>query len=310
MGAGAAWVAAGAMFLAGAAPAQGAGAFTRSVAVRDGLTKIYLRVPHRTGSRPPAILLSVRPHRGKCSASGFIYQAIEAAGRMRVRLRCAGLAHGARAVFLFRGPYVRHFRLTDGAGVLRIKVDKPPGDVRPLGSLEARPEGVDCTAYPGKPVITSSSFSASVRIACGDLPNNARGTLAIGGLLAGQAPRATSASIAPAHSRAPTVTARPAYVSCHPELNFTLVGITVLEAQFCVGKKRTIGRWETLRIPQDVDRRCPTSTPLPWDGFTTYVEGDIPYTSANTLVTNWSLDRAGSVHITYICIDVPALTKR
>lgn len=33
-----------------------------------------------------------------------------------------------------------------------------------------------------------------------------------------------------------------------PRGDFTQVGVTVLEAQFCEGKRRAIGRWETLRI--------------------------------------------------------------
>ena len=165
---------------------------------------------------------------------------------MRVHLHCRALAGRARARFRFRSPYVRSFRLTEGTATLRLEADKPPGDVWPLGALRTNVRRAACTATPARPVITDATFTATARVRCDDLPAHARGTLALGGLLApgGAGATATAAASPPATPASPD--ARAAATHCQPEFNVTVVGQNVISAVRCDGKKRTIRPFETL----------------------------------------------------------------
>jgi hypothetical protein len=226
---------------------------------------------------------------------------------MRVHLHCRALAGRPRARFRFRSPYVSSFRLTEGTATVRLEADKPPGDVSPLGALRTNVRRAACTAAPGRPVITDATFTATARVTCDDLSAHARGSLALGGLLApgGAGATATAAASPPATSASPDARAASA---CRPELNLTVVGRNVISAVRCDSNRRTIRPFETLRIPQDLDLgSCPDSEPSPWPlpPQTVHVEGDIPYSYALRLVTNWSLDRSGEVFLRYTCIKVP-----
>ena len=114
--------------------------------IAKSVTVVDLKVPHATGTRPPAILVSTRPSRLTCSASQFRYRAINREGDFHVRLRCRHITKGAHARLVFRAPYVKPFPLRNGTGTMRVKMDKPPGNAVPLASLRTLPANTDCSA--------------------------------------------------------------------------------------------------------------------------------------------------------------------
>ncbi|MFL5831375.1 MAG: hypothetical protein ACJ76X_15780 [Solirubrobacteraceae bacterium] len=158
-------------------------AIVRSFAVHNGVTTVELRVPHRTGTSPPAILLSTRPAGLGCSVVDYFYGNRGRAGRFALLLRCGQVPRGARARLVFRAPYLRVFPLRNGAGTIRVRVDTPPGNALPLGELTTRPQDTDCQVTPTGRHAGPRRFTATARVRCRGLPAHARGVLAVGGLL-------------------------------------------------------------------------------------------------------------------------------
>ena len=137
-------VALGVVSAAAAVPAVAGAASVRSVVLRGGLTSVDLQVPHRTGTSPPAVVLSTSSANLRCSVAGSSYINHERRGLSRMRVRCLQVPRGARETPVFRAPFLRAFRLRNGAGSVRVEVDKLRGDALPLGRLTTRPRDSDC----------------------------------------------------------------------------------------------------------------------------------------------------------------------
>jgi hypothetical protein len=169
---------------AGTVPAVASAANVRTIALRGGLTSVDLQVRHKTGPSPPAILLSTSPASLRCSVADYSYINHERRARFRMAIRCPQARRGARAKLVFRAPFRRAFRLTNGAGTVRVEVDKPRGDAVPLGRLTTRPRDTDCKVARSRLDTGSRLFTATARVHCRGLPANAKGVLAVGGLIA------------------------------------------------------------------------------------------------------------------------------
>jgi hypothetical protein len=169
---------------AAAVPAVAGAATVRTVALHGGVTSVDLQVPHRTGTRPPAILLSTSPASLRCSVADYSYINHGRRARFRMRIRCPQVPRGARATLAFRAPFLRTFGLRNGAGTVRVEVDKPRGDALPLGRLTTRPRNADCEIARSRVQSRSRRFTATARVRCRGLAPSAKGVLAVGGLIA------------------------------------------------------------------------------------------------------------------------------
>ena len=231
--------------MAGAAiapPVAGADA-ARTVALHRGVTGVDLTVPHVTGARPPAILLSLTRASGRCTVARYSYIAHERRARFRTRIRCPRATRGARARLVFRVPLQRTFRLRNGVGTVRIVVDKPPGTALPMGELRTRPADRDCRITRSRLSTADRRLTATARVQCRGLPVNARGILTVGGLIAANAPADISRS-----SRMGSATARVAAASisqgCEAPTKLDLGGDSVQWKQ-CFTGPFTLGPWQS-----------------------------------------------------------------
>ncbi len=179
----------------------------RTVALRRGLTSVDLKLGHKTGSSPPAILLSTNSASLRCSVADYSYINHERRGRFQMQIRCPQAQRGARATLTFRAPLRKAFRLRNGAGTVRVEVDKPRGDALPMGRLTTRPRRTNCKVRRSRVQIGSRRFTATARVHCRGLPANAKGVLAVGGLIAADARAsiADSASAAAPEARAAAI---------------------------------------------------------------------------------------------------------
>ena len=226
---------------AGAVPAVAEAANVRRVALSDGLTSVDFQVLHRTGTRPPAILLSTSPASLRCRVADYSYINHERRARFRMAIRCPRARRGARAKLTFRAPFRRTFRLSNGAGTVRVEVDEPRGDVRPLGRLTTRPRNTDCKVTRSRVQTGSRRFTATARVRCRGLPANARGVLAIGGLIAAEASASTLSS-----ARAAAPQARAAAIRQGCESPSTLdVGRESVSWKDCHTGPFTLGPWQS-----------------------------------------------------------------
>jgi hypothetical protein len=190
-----------------ALPAVAGAKTVRRPALHAGVTKVHYRVRHTTGNNPPAILLSTRPASLRCSVSHYGYIVHEQRTRFDMRIRCPHARRGARARLVFGKPLRRVFRIGNGTGTVRVKVDKPRGDALPLARLSTRPRKGDCRIKGEHLRARPHHFTAKARVRCRDLPAHARGVLSVGGLIAADpatdmrsprraaGPRASSAAI-------------------------------------------------------------------------------------------------------------------
>ena len=249
--------------IAAAAPSADA-SVTRTEPLDTKVTDVRMAVRHRTGTQPPAVLLSTSPKRTECSARGFRYRSINRKGRLRLRMTCSGLTENSRAHLEIRRPYVREFAMGNGTGTVRVKLDKPPGDAVPLVSLTTRPKRTDCETTPKGMHIGKREFRARASVRCRDLPEGTRGELAIGGLLA------------PDHidlrHREPTLAALPAGVErragrkpCDDPITVSALGSSVTK-QVCYTSPTTLGPWQSWYIGvKPAAARAPCQAP--WKAY-------------------------------------------
>jgi hypothetical protein len=174
-----------------ATPAVAEAATVRAVPLDRGLTSVDLQLRHKAGWSPPAILLSTSPEGLRCSVADYSYINHERRGRFRMRMRCPQAPPEASATLRFRAPLRKAFRLRNGAGTVRVEVDKPPGDARPMGRMTTRPRKTDCNVRRSRVQVGSRRFTATARVHCRGLPANAKGVLAVGGLIAADARTST-----------------------------------------------------------------------------------------------------------------------
>ena len=194
-----------------------------------------------TGSGPPAILLSTSPARLRCAVADYSYINRERLARFRMRIRCPQARAGARAKLVFRGPLVRQFRLRNGAGTVRIVVDKPRGDARPLGSLTTRPRNADCRTTRSRVRVGSHRLIATARVRCRRLPPGAKGVLAVGGLIAA---RGSAISEKPRRASAPAATAAGITAGCEAPTRITL-GKETASWKDCHTGPFTLAPWQS-----------------------------------------------------------------
>ena len=109
------------------------------MALHRGVTAVNLTVPHVSGARPPAILLSLTRAGGRCSVARYSYIDHERRARFRMWIRCPRARRGARVKLVFRAPLQRRFRLRNGVGTVRVVIDKPRGTALPMGRAEDTP---------------------------------------------------------------------------------------------------------------------------------------------------------------------------
>lgn len=166
-----------------ARPATAGAATTRSVSVKRGVTSV--NAAHR---RPAAGDPAVDQLGRGCSVKQYSCVNRERYGRFRMAIRCPGARAGARARLVLSAPLMRRFRMRNGAGTVRIAVDKPRGNVRPMVQLITHPRDTDCTASRSRIRASATRLTATARVRCHDLPANTTGELAVGGLIAAHRP--------------------------------------------------------------------------------------------------------------------------
>lgn len=251
----------GAILTAAAFSTAAAARTVKTFAIRNGITSVRLTVPHTTGLRPPAILLSTRPANLRCSVSSYRYHAIRKQGTFDMRIRCRKVRSGARGRLVFQRPYVRVFKLHNGTGTIKIRLDKFPGTAVPLGQLSTRPRTTRCTATPTGRHVGEHVFTASARVSCRGLPRDARGVLAVGGLLA-PSPAAASRSadlLAPSASAAAeshTTASVAAVKPCSSPRTLSLLGHS-LSWRYCYGAGIDLGPWQSAYFGQAPTQSCP-----------------------------------------------------
>jgi hypothetical protein len=223
---------------AAAQPAVANAAITRTTALGGGVTSVDLQVPHRTGKGPPAILLSTSPASLRCSVADYSYINHERRARFRMRIRCPQARRGARAKLVFRAPFRRTFPLENGAGTVRVEVDQPRGDVLPLGRLTTRPRDTDCRLVRSRMRRGLRRFTAAARVHCRGLPANAKGVLAVGGLIA------ADERVSTARAAAPTARAAAIRGGCEDPITFALGGESV-SWKDCHAGPFGLGPWQS-----------------------------------------------------------------
>ncbi len=233
----------------------------KTFAIRNRVTSVRLTVPQTTGSRPPAILLSTRPASLRCSVLSYRYHAIRKKGTFDMRIRCAKLGSAARGRLVFRRPYVRVFKLHNGTGTIKIRLDKFPGTAVPLGELSTRPHATKCTATPTGRRVGKHVFTASARVSCRGLPPDARGVLAVGGLLAPNPSAATRsadllAASASSATGSPTTTSVAAVKPCSDPRTLSLLGYS-LSWRYCYGAGFNLGPWQSAYFGAGPTQSCP-----------------------------------------------------
>ena len=229
-------------------------------AIRNGITSVSLTVPHTTGLRPPAILLSTKPANLRCSVLSYRYHAIRRKGTFGARIRCTRVGRGARGRLVFRQPYVRIFKLYNGTATLNIRLDKFPGTAIPLGQLTTRPRATRCTASPTGSHVGTHVFTASARVRCRGLPRNAKAVLAVGGLLAANPSPATRSAdlLAPgaspateSHTTASIASVKP----CSSTRTLSVLGHSI-SWQYCYGAGINLGPWQSAYFGQGPTQHC------------------------------------------------------
>lgn len=166
-----------------AATSSSSASTVRTMPLESGMNEAKFRVPHQSKSLPPAIVFSTEPSKADCVVASYNYGAKATRGRFRIKVRCQKVPRKARATMSFRAPYIRQFDLHNGTSRIRIRADKPRGDVRPLGSLTTAPRETDCEVSPTGSKTGPRRFSATARMTCRDLPAGAKGIFGLGGLV-------------------------------------------------------------------------------------------------------------------------------
>jgi hypothetical protein len=226
---------------AAAVPAVANAANVRTVALKRGLTSVELEVRHKTGPSPPAILLSTAPASLRCSVADYSYVNRERRARFQMRIRCPQARRGARATLVFREPFLRTFRLRNGVGTVRVEVDKPRGDALPLGRLTTRPRKNGCEVGRSRVQAGSRRFAATARVRCRGLPANAKGVLAVGGLIAADQGEFIGSS---ARAAAPEARAAAIRQGCDDPSTFAVGGESV-SWKDCHTGPFTLGPWQS-----------------------------------------------------------------
>ena len=170
-----------------------------------------------------------------------------------MKLRCPRAPRGAQARLVFRAPYVRVFSLRNGTAPVRVSLDKPPGNVRPLGDLTTRPRDTNCKATPTGSHVSTHQFTASARVECHGLPVHAKGAVAVGGLLAAGGIAMTPSTMATA-----TTAAAP---GCREPSKLTFGGHTI-EWRDCFGHPYTLGPWQSMYFGVAPPPLCPAGWTL------------------------------------------------
>ena len=230
------------------APGVGQAATTRTFAIHGGVTTVDLRVPHTTGTRPPAILLSLHPRRLRCRVLGYHYGNLNRAGRFALRLRCSAAPRRAQGRLAFRAPIIRSFRLRNGNNTLRVRLDKPRGNALPLGDLRAGGRKGACRVGLTSTRTLENEFIATVRVRCRGLRRDARGTLAIGGLLAARRAQAQPVSHGPAlrsDSAAPTTAGAVTANTCDAVSKVVIPSQPTVLWKDCFGGPFRLGPWQS-----------------------------------------------------------------
>jgi len=153
--------------------------------LHNGTNRLALSFRHpRHSRRPPAIYLATNPSGADCRARRMHVPVIDGSGAALIDLRCRGLKRGATARLTIRKGIRRTFRLHEGRGTMRVRLDKPPGTVEPLVHLSTRPTNAPCRTVRHRLRLTRRTMDLRLDGRCGRAARDAVGALYVGGLLA------------------------------------------------------------------------------------------------------------------------------
>ena len=156
-----------------------------SFRLHNGTNRLALLFRHpRHSRRPPAFYLATNPADADCRSRRMHVPVIDGSGAALIELRCRGLKRGATARLTIRKGIRRTFRLHEGNGTVRIRLDKPPGTVEPLVHLSTRPANAPCRTLRHRLRLTRRKMDLRIDGRCGRAARGAIGALYVGGLLA------------------------------------------------------------------------------------------------------------------------------
>ncbi len=158
-------------------------------ALENGINRLAMTFRHPSASRrPPVFYYSTRPASAGCEARRMHVPVNRGFGYLHLVLRCSGLRTGATAKLTLRPAIRRTFPLREGRGVGRIRLDKPPGTVKPLVFVSTRSAAVPCDIRSRQVRMARRTVDLRIDGRCGRVPRGARGELAVGGLIAEKGP--------------------------------------------------------------------------------------------------------------------------
>ncbi len=292
----------------GATDVVAAPAVTKSLAISNGMNRIRLDVPQRTGDRPPLILLGISPRQASCQVASYDYQAVDGVGSFSLSLACRSLPRGARARLTFRPPVEDTFPLRNGMGSISFRLAVPAGRVLPLAELQTAPEDRNCQVVPSHVHDGGGVFTASAQVSCSGLPADARASVSVGGLLAAQPAGASAIAAGPGRVRTRPSSGQSSAVEaaakCEP-VTLTIAGVKLVDSRVCKTEPITLGPWQS-RLIGTIPIHCPagwSKVPV-LDPFAAVLvdPSRVPHTLALSLLTNWSFHEDIRIARRYSCI--------
>ena len=148
--------------------------------LRNGTNLIALTFFSR-GTRPPAVMLKGATG---CRAQRMGVSVTNGAGQLRLTLSCSGLEHTGAVRLTIKKAIARSFPLRRGDGKLHIKLDKPPGTVKPYVLITDGKERGECGSVGHKLRVSTRKLDLRVSVHCSREVRNAIGRIYVGGLLA------------------------------------------------------------------------------------------------------------------------------
>lgn len=149
--------------------------------LRNGANRIALRFFARGPQRPPSVLMSGGTG---CRAQRMGLSVMNGAGELLLTLSCRGLERGGTVRLTLGRPITRSFRLGAGTGKLHVRLDRPPGTVKPYVLVTDGRAGSQCRSLGHRLRLAPRSLDLTMTVRCGQRARGATGTLYVGGLLA------------------------------------------------------------------------------------------------------------------------------
>jgi len=148
--------------------------------LRNGTNLIALTFFSR-GTRPPAVMLKGATG---CRAQRMGVSVTNGAGQLRLTLNCTGLRHAGAVRLTIKKAIARSFPLRSGDGKLHIKLDKPPGTVKPYVRITDGKERGECASAGHKLRVYTRRLDLRMSVHCSREVRKGIGHIYVGGLLA------------------------------------------------------------------------------------------------------------------------------